>query len=156
MPTTSEVRERHTPFLVPREGIDGVDVADGLACGTRQRQVLDEHVALADLVLLDIEVLVHASLVQGVRVEQARLRTERGVLPVLGAARRRPVLGGLGCPYALRDLGFDGPAVFGSTWLAQFTFPYAFGGSAPLLRSRNIEKTVAVELHRDLALCRRR
>src|SRR6516165_10418917 len=70
-------------------------VADRLARGARQREVLDEHVALADLERLGLEVLVHAPLVERVGVEQPGLRIERGVRPVLAAPRRRPVLGGL-------------------------------------------------------------
>src|SRR5262249_53493220 len=82
-------------LLLRGERIDGLHVAERLIRRPRQRQVLDEHVALADLEGLGLEVLVHAALVERVRVEEPGLRVERGVRPVLAAARRRPVLGGL-------------------------------------------------------------
>jgi hypothetical protein len=119
----------------------------------RQRQVLDEHVALADLEGLGLEVLVHAALVQRVRVEEPGLRVERGVRPVLAAPRRRPVLGGLHVADALGDLGLDRPTglivdVARPVHLLERICRQQLAVGAV----DHVEKAVAVELHDHLAL----
>src|SRR5262249_58374706 len=125
-----------SPLLLRVERIDGLHVAERFIRRPRQREVLDEHVALADLEGLGVEVLVHAALVQRVRVEESGLRVERGVRPVLAVPRRRPVLGGLHVAEMLLAISVStGRPVSLSTWLAQLTFSNAFAASSlPLVR----------------------
>ena len=127
-------------------------MADRLVGGARQRQVLDELVALSALVGLGFEMLVHAAFVQRVGVEQTGLRVERRVLPVLRAARRGPVLGRLHLADALRDLRLDRASGLHVDMACPIDLlvglrrnEFARGAV------EDVQEAVAVELHRHLA-----
>ena len=127
-------------------------MTDRLFRDARQGQVLDELIALAERVRLGLQVLVHPALVQRVGVEQTGLRIERGVLPVLGAARRRPVLGRLHVTDAFRDVGLDRSAALRVDLARPVHLLVRLGRNQFAARAvEHVEKAVAVELHEHLA-----
>jgi hypothetical protein len=117
-----------------------------------ERQVLDELIALADHVRLDLQVFVQPPLVQRVGVEQAGLRIERGVRPVFSAASRGPMFGRLARTDALGDVGLDWPTgllvdVARPVHLLERICRQQF----PVGAVDHVEEAVAVELHDHLA-----
>src|SRR5215468_5798966 len=128
-------------------------MANRLAVWPRYGKILYEHVTLADHVRLDRQMFVHPPLVKRVGIEQAGLRIERGVRPVLGPTRRGPMLDGLAGPQFLSELGLDRTAALQvhvrrpGELLVRLRRDQSAVGAV-----EHIEETVAVELHDDLAL----
>ena len=128
-------------------------MADWFVGRPRQRQVVDELVALAGHVGLDLQMFVHPPFVQRVGVEQAGLGIECRMRPVFPAACRGPMLGRVTRADALGDFGLD----WSTGLLVDVARPVHFlericRQQFAVGAVKHVEEPVAIELHDHLAL----